>query len=542
MALYFRWRKMEKTSIFCGIALILTLIAGTAYAVSFGFDVDQDGNVDDSAEVTLYESETVAIDIYLVGWDKGTNIFGLDYYLRWDTHSLELVSHSCDLSIWTDCKYNEEEGLFITQYKESPGIEGPNILLDTVVLRCKTAPSNDWIRATLSPKGVIVDIEGGSYKDVDDANAIVHQIGCVSDEDCDDGLFCNGEEICEGGACKPGTDPCPGLKCNEDTNLCKSTSATTTIIKTSPDISMTSIFKTALPPTPDSTESITTITITTPITLNTSTIPESNTKTIESPAIKTKLSSKTTTALIPPTTILFSSPYRVAISPSSVMLNSGGMVQFSIKTISDENEVKGKYLWKIVPASSIGSIIDENGLFTAGNNTSGSIIKETVLATDHLHESNYLTATVTINVKKQPLVGCELLINLTSATILPGDTIRFFAKNFGESCMEGSHKWKTNSKIGSKISENGLYTAGNNASGNSAIDIIIVKDTTNRISTDAIVTVLSTEKVAQVVPDSTQKPQQESLSGRGIYSTVLFIIVLTSLFLVGIVLFRRLKR
>jgi len=526
---------MKKPSIFCAIALILTLIAGTAYAVSFGLDVDQDGNVDDSAEVTLHESETIAIDIYLVGWDKGTNIFGLDYYLRWDTHSLDIVRYSCDLSIWTDCKYHEDEGLFITQYKELPGIEGPDILLDTVVLRCKTAPSSDWIRATLSAKGVIVDIDGVSYKDVDDASATIHQLGCVRDEDCDDGLFCNGEEICVDGTCQQGTEPCPSQTCDEDTNSCESTPATTTAIKTSSDsdISMTTILKTAIPPTPDSPGLITT-----PNALNTTTIPEPYTKTIGSPESIAKLSFKATTTTHPPTT-LFSSPHRVAISPSSAMLNSGGVVQFSIKNISDENEVE-EYLWKIVPASSIGSTIDENGLFTAGNNTSSSSIKETVLLIDPLHENNYLTATVTINVIEQPLVGCALLINLTSAVILPGDTMRFFVKNFGERCMEGSYKWRTNSKIGSKISANGLYTAGNNESDNSAIDIIIVEDVNNKISANAIVTVLSSEKGAQVVPDYTQKPQQES--GRGIYSTVSIIIGIAILFLVGIALFRKVKR
>ena len=39
---------------------------------------------------------------------------------------------------------------------------------------------------------------------------------CTSDEDCDDGLFCNGEESCVKGQCRSGYDPCPddGLFCN----------------------------------------------------------------------------------------------------------------------------------------------------------------------------------------------------------------------------------------------------------------------------------------------------------------------------------------
>lgn len=54
-------------------------------------------------------------------------------------------------------------------------------------------------------------------------------IKCTSDEDCNDGVYCNGTEICVDGVCQPGTDPCPddGLYCNgeelclEDTDSCR---------------------------------------------------------------------------------------------------------------------------------------------------------------------------------------------------------------------------------------------------------------------------------------------------------------------------------
>jgi len=38
---------------------------------------------------------------------------------------------------------------------------------------------------------------------------------CISDADCDDGLFCNGAEACVAGSCVPGSDPCPGQTCDE---------------------------------------------------------------------------------------------------------------------------------------------------------------------------------------------------------------------------------------------------------------------------------------------------------------------------------------
>ncbi|GAH25998.1 unnamed protein product, partial [marine sediment metagenome] len=32
--------------------------------------------------------------------------------------------------------------------------------------------------------------------------------GCLSNEDCDDGVYCNGDEICDGNnVCQPGTPP-----------------------------------------------------------------------------------------------------------------------------------------------------------------------------------------------------------------------------------------------------------------------------------------------------------------------------------------------
>jgi hypothetical protein len=46
-------------------------------------------------------------------------------------------------------------------------------------------------------------------------------VECLSDADCDDGVFCNGAETCAGTlACLPGSDPCPGALCNESSDMC----------------------------------------------------------------------------------------------------------------------------------------------------------------------------------------------------------------------------------------------------------------------------------------------------------------------------------
>ncbi|MCZ6616768.1 MAG: hypothetical protein O7E57_01445 [Gammaproteobacteria bacterium] len=44
---------------------------------------------------------------------------------------------------------------------------------------------------------------------------------CISDLECDDGLFCTGAETCVGGSCQSSGDPCTGgTACNETTNTC----------------------------------------------------------------------------------------------------------------------------------------------------------------------------------------------------------------------------------------------------------------------------------------------------------------------------------
>ncbi len=45
---------------------------------------------------------------------------------------------------------------------------------------------------------------------------------CLSDPDCDDGLFCNGVETCVGGLCQAGSDPCAGGACDEASDVCTS--------------------------------------------------------------------------------------------------------------------------------------------------------------------------------------------------------------------------------------------------------------------------------------------------------------------------------
>ena len=262
---------MKKISMFCGIALILTLIAGTAYALSFGFDIDGDeipGEVPDDTEVTIYESDTIEVGVYLTGYTPTTNLFGVDWYFTWHTDSLEYVSDGGNDGQWDDITSYLNSRIFTTQYKESPGIEGTTIHLLDIVLHCKASPSTDFIKASIGTDGVVVDINGNDYGDETyDSDATIHQIECLEDADCnddsvctvdscnldtnqcvfdpvldgtncDDGLYCNGTATCQVGVCVAGEipcqeeDPCQGdydyctIDCDDLTDTCYVCNAT----------------------------------------------------------------------------------------------------------------------------------------------------------------------------------------------------------------------------------------------------------------------------------------------------------------------------
>jgi hypothetical protein len=180
---------------------------------------------------------------------------------------------------------------------------------------------------------------------------------------------------------------------------------------------------------------------------------------------------------------------RLIISPSVSVINSKGILALDAHTIAGGREVPGKYKWEIFPPSGIGSTIDGDGIFTAGINTSGSPVQETIRATDTSNKSMSAIATITIEGAKEPSEGCALLLTPSSAEISPGNVITFTVKKVGKTCAEGDYQWKVSSKIGSTITEAGLYKAGINRTNEEALDIIMVKDGRDNLSSDALVTV-----------------------------------------------------
>jgi len=271
---------------------------------------------------------------------------------------------------------------------------------------------------------------------------------CSEDSECSDRLFCNGVETCVGGYCQSGTLPCLPGKCDEARDRCVPT--TTTIA-----------------PSTTTTASLTTIVPTT-----TTTVPASTT--IPKPL---PITTTTTTAT--------AHSYQVVISPPSPTLNSGETVQYTAKTTDHGEEVEGRYYWEIVPESSIGSEIDENGFFIAGDNTARTEIIETVEVTDVDHERVSATARVMIRLNEPSLPDCEVAIIPLSATVSSGCSLVLEATTTGNECLPGDYEWLITSEIGSVIGEEGLYSAGINTTGAPVTDIVVVIDRANSDSSSS---------------------------------------------------------
>jgi len=199
----------------------------------------------------------------------------------------------------------------------------------------------------------------------------------------------------------------------------------------------------------------------------------------------------TTTTTVPSTTTSITMSYTVSLSPSSAEIASGTSMQFSAKTTFNGEEVEGTYNWEIVPGSVIGSSIDGNGLFMAGENSTDSPIEENVTVTDTAHENKTATADVTVKIKKV-ISGCEVAVNPSAATVSSRDTVMLSANTLGDDCMPGEYEWSLESAIGSTVDQEGNYIAGTNDTGSQVNDVVTVVDHANdAISGTATITVES---------------------------------------------------
>ena len=216
----------------------------------------------------------------------------------------------------------------------------------------------------------------------------------------------------------------------------------------------------------------------------------------------------TTTIITTTTTTTIKPSYKVTISPLSATIASGSTLQFTAKTTHGGEEVAGTYSWEIVPQSTIGSTIDENGLLTAGENDTGSDLVETVKVKDVAHQNIFATATVTIKVKVEPPPECEVTINPSAALVYPGDTLMLSALTTGN-CETPQFQWSLkNSDTNSSIEPQGgscSYTAGENNGGEPLTDSLTVNDGVNGVGAEAVITVLAEGVSIEVSPDSLWK-------------------------------------
>jgi hypothetical protein len=293
--------------------------------------------------------------------------------------------------------------------------------------------------------------------------------GCSIVADCDDGIYCNGLETCDVGTCIPGTPvtcPSDGLfcngteSCNEATDSCAGSG--------NPCTGGTTCNESL-----DRCVSASTTTTTIPAT--TTTIPSITTTTI-------------------PTAMC-----SVVIAPDTQTVESGGAFAFTAVTTCDGAVVDGTYVWEIVPASTIGSsIAEDTGLFTAGNNTTGSDMTEIVQVTDITHNT-IDTAEATVH-PVQPV--CETAINPSAATIDSEESITFTASTGGVGCREPDYAWQIDTDLNSQINAGGascLYQAGTNKTKMLHTDTISVVDRANGTSAKVAVTVYY-GRIKQVIP------------------------------------------
>jgi len=186
----------------------------------------------------------------------------------------------------------------------------------------------------------------------------------------------------------------------------------------------------------------------------------------------------------------------INLEPDTKTVESGEQVQFSAESFYCEETPS--YSWSI--ETEIGSSIDTNGLYTAGQNTDCThYLKDTITITD---TANGTEATATISVKYVP---CEIIIKPKDKMVLPGGTVQFTIEQDGCCKSTPKYTWEITEmgSTGSVIDTNGLYTAGSTT----GVDTIKVTDTRNGNATDSTTVVIKPCGL-QILPVSSILPNE----------------------------------
>jgi hypothetical protein len=228
---------MKKLSILFVLAFALGLMVGPALAATYQVDILESGNPGGwTGSLKTFDStyqstvpQTLEIDIWMTDAPGGATAGGAFLDFRGSIDKITYVNV---------LRYNNEAGQLPGPWQTGAGVvvEVEPGLLVVVVGNLGTAQpdgDDDLIVAKLTVDYLangtgaidVSTIEGvatwGPFPPWDDASIPTTTLtlnACSVNEDCDDGLFCNGTATCVDGSCVAGIDPCPddGLWCNGD--------------------------------------------------------------------------------------------------------------------------------------------------------------------------------------------------------------------------------------------------------------------------------------------------------------------------------------
>lgn len=531
--------------LFCSLGVFLTLLAGPVFPLSYEIDFNGDGSYDGAWDMSVGDSIRVAIwldDYTCLPDDK---LFGTQLYVQFDSNKLQTVEafsndvrHGGPFDVGFSGFIERKPGIYnlTAAHFDYVRVDGDRILIGTIILEA-TSSGNTTIKAV--NKLGIEGFDDGFVSDCelkqlfpDDAVATINLTGGSGDDDDDGGDGDRGSEGEErddsGGEAIPsnaseGSSVGPGMVSNDSDGARTLSNRPVTSI---PELFAEESF--------DSEEERGTRTRTG----EASSPRRRQASSAAGPSEEQpRIASQTTTSVKRP-----ASPYQVLIIPSSLTVDGGGLSQLSAKTLFQGKEIEGTYDWKIVPASSIGSKIDKNGQFVAGINATGFDVEETIRVTDTKNGTDAETV-FTVNPQLEESVECQLTVNPSLVTLYPGDTVAFSGRSSGKKCKEGVYKWRVNTRIGSEISSEGIYSAGNKSIGKETIDIIILEDDANGITAQSLVTVLLPQEVSGQAVESMQQPDKGTAVGKGMFPGIFFIVLIcVSAVVAGLVLYIKNRR
>lgn len=187
---------MKKLSIIAGFALVMALVAGPAFAMSYSLDICTPGTCDGvlgDTDLTLSGGNPIEVQIFLVDYTETAPIDAVDFYLTWDDTKLSLTSVTPGTTAnggdfddyyemydtWTD-----QVALGVSSTTGGVTPTGGQTLLATALLNglCTTAACDADVEATNGSDGRVYDTGAVEYFPTA-APGVIHQT--VPECDCE---------------------------------------------------------------------------------------------------------------------------------------------------------------------------------------------------------------------------------------------------------------------------------------------------------------------------------------------------------------------